>query len=527
MAIAQELPINTGATAEQMAQTIFGNGATIVANSASYSGDNLSSGIYSQGDTITPGVTPSDTGIILSTGRVADFTNSSGTTNTNVAGNTSTNTAGINRDADFDALAGTRTYDASFLEVDFIPTGNTLTLDFVLASEEYPEWINSQYNDVVGVWVNGVQATVSVSGGVASIGNINSGDTANLYVDNTGDQYNTEMDGFTITLTFHAPVNVGVVNTLKVGVADVADSSYDTNLLIAAGSVQTAIVALDDDVNAGLNSTKTVDVLDNDTGTGTLTVTHINEVAVNVGDSVLLATGQTVTLNADGTLTVDTDGDLETINFTYTIEDDLGLTDSGLVTVTQMACFTTGTMIQCEDGERAVETLRPGDLVMTLDDGPQRLRWVGQRTVATDGDFAPIRLAAGALGQARALRVSPQHRMLLQGSWAQLLFGEDEVLVRAMDLVDDGQVTRDRTAPQVTYWHLLFDRHQVIWSNGRPSESFHPGPMTEHAFDDACRSEIVALFPELDFSTGDGYSTAARLTLKSYEARLLARQRLH
>lgn len=524
MPIAQELPIDTSATAEQMAQTIFGNGATIVANSATYSGDNNSSGIYSQGDTITPGVAPSDTGIILSTGRVRDFTNNSGTTNTNTSGSTSTNTAGVNRDADFDALAGTRTYDASFLEVDFIPTGNTLTLDFVLASEEYPEWINSQYNDVVGVWVNGVQATVSVAGGTASIGNINSGDTANLYVDNTGDQYNTEMDGFTITLTFHAPVNVGQVNTLKVGVADVADSSYDTNLLIAAGSVQTAIVALDDSANAGLNSSKTIDVLDNDTGTGTLTVTHINEVAVNVGDTVTLATGQTVTLNADGTLTVNTDGDLETINFTYTIQDGAGLTDSGLVTVTQMACFTTGTMILCDGGERPIESLQPGDLVMTLDDGLQPLRWIGCREVSVTPDFAPVRFSAGSLGGGRELVVSPQHRMLLTGQWAQLLFGEDEVLVRAIDLVNDRDIVQDRSAETVTYWHMLFDRHQVVISNGRPSESFHPGPMSENAFEAAARAEIRALFPELDFRTGEGYSSAARPTLKGYEAALLRRK---
>ncbi|RMD90198.1 MAG: 2,3,4,5-tetrahydropyridine-2,6-carboxylate N-succinyltransferase, partial [Alphaproteobacteria bacterium] len=481
MAIAQQLPINTGASATQMAQTIFGNGATVVG--ATYVGDNRSSGIFTQGNTVTPGVTPSDTGVILSTGRAKDFTNNSGTTNTNVSPWTSTNTGGVNNDPNFNALAGTNTYDASYLQVDFIPTGNVVTLDFRLASEEYPEWVNSQYNDVVGMWVNGVQANVSVQGNTASIGNINGGNAANLYVDNTADQYNTEMDGFTITLTFTAPVNPGVVNTLKIGVADTSDSLYDTNLLIAAGSVQTAIVAMDDTANAGLNSSKIIDVLANDIGQPTMFVTHINEVAVNPGDTVTLATGQTVTLNADGTLTVNTTGTLETINFTYTMQDGAGLTDTGMVTLTQMACFTAGTLIATPDGERPIETLNPGDLVLTLDDGPQPIRWIGTRTVPARGAFAPVRLAPGALGEEREIVVSPQHRMLVRGAWAELLFGVEEVLVRALDLVNGRTITRIADGRPVAYVHMMFDRHQIVLANGRPSESFLPGPMSRDAFE--------------------------------------------
>ncbi len=67
MVNATELPIDINASAIAMANEIFGDGVTVV--SASYTGDNRSSGIYSQGDTISPGATPSDTGVILSTGR--------------------------------------------------------------------------------------------------------------------------------------------------------------------------------------------------------------------------------------------------------------------------------------------------------------------------------------------------------------------------------------------------------------------------------------------------------------------------
>ena len=69
--------------------------------------------------------------------------------------NTSANTSGVNNDSGFNSIAGTNTYDAAWLDIDFIPTGDTLTMQFVFASEEYPEFTNTIYNDAVGVWVNG------------------------------------------------------------------------------------------------------------------------------------------------------------------------------------------------------------------------------------------------------------------------------------------------------------------------------------------------------------------------------------
>jgi len=79
MVAASELPIQTvreGVDASDMADAIFGDGVQVV--SASYTGDRDSAGIYSNGDSVAPGVAPSDTGVILSTGEVEDFTNSSG-----------------------------------------------------------------------------------------------------------------------------------------------------------------------------------------------------------------------------------------------------------------------------------------------------------------------------------------------------------------------------------------------------------------------------------------------------------------
>ncbi|MGB3316719.1 MAG: Hint domain-containing protein, partial [Albidovulum sp.] len=470
MATGAELGYNINATALQMANAIFGNGVTVVG--ASYQGDSRSSAIYSDGDALAPGVTPSDTGVILSTGLASSFTQSSG--DPNRATGTSTNTSGIDNDSQFNALAGTQTYDASILNVDFIPTGNVMTMQFVFSSEEYPEYASSQFNDMVGVWINGTHVPLSVGNGDPSVGNINTG--SNLYVDNTGDAYNTEMDGFTLTMTLTIPVNPGVVNSIRIGVADVADSQYDSNLLIAGDSTQTELVAIADSESIYVDHSKTLDVLANDqNGTaGSLTITHINGVAVTAGQTVILPSGDSITLNADGTLTVLADTDADTFHFTYDVESTTGATDTGMVTIATIPCFVAGTLIATSKGQIPVEDLTPGDLVLTHDDGPQPLRWIGRRVVPADGTFAPVRIEAGTFGNHDTLLVSPQHRVLIRHMQAELLFGEAEVLVAAKDLVNRNSV-QIVTGGTVEYVHLLFDRHQVIYSAGLPSESYLPG----------------------------------------------------
>lgn len=517
MVAASELSINESANATQMAQEIFGDGVTVV--SASYSGDNRSSGIYSDGETTSPGVTPGDTGVILSTGRVRDFTNSSG--QSNHSSNTSTNTSGVNNNSDFNAAAGTRTYDASYLDVDFIPTTSVMTMQFVFSSEEYPEYQNSIYQDFVGVWVNGVQVDLAIGNGDSDPGNVNSTTNQNLYNDNTSDQFNTEMDGFTVTMTLTMPVIPGVVNSIRIGIADVTDSSYDSNLLIAGDSIQTDLVAMEDSTYVDPNGSKTVNVLANDINSsgGTLTITHINGQAVTAGSTVTLSTGQTVLLNANGTITITGDGDVEDYNFTYNVTNGTN-DDVGFVNVSSIPCFVTGTLIETVDGDKPVEQIAPGDLVVTRDEGPRPVRWVGQRTVQATGDFAPIRIRSGTFGTHGDLLLSPQHRVLVRDSLAELLFGEDEVLVAAKDLLNDRSVTRV-CGGTVTYVHLMFDRHQVIYSEGLPTESFLPGPQTTCLFEQPVVDEICAIFPDLNPATGAGYSGAARRTLRKFEAQLL------
>lgn len=515
MATATELNIDMTATGMDMANEIFGDPSRIV--SATFHGDDDSSGIYSGADTTTPGVAPADSGVILSTGHVDDFTNSHGGTNTNMSSSRSTNTSGEDNNALFNAAAGTNTYDAAYLAVDFNGTaGEMLTIDFVLSSEEYPEYLS--YNDAIGVWVNGVEAQISVGDGTASIGNINDGNQ-NIYVDNSGDDYNTEMDGFTITLTFVVPLQDGI-NELIIGIADATDSSYDSNLLIAGGSVQTAIVAQDDDVSIVYGHSKTIDVLDNDSSSAgpTLTITHVNGVAVNPGDSVTLTTGQVVTLNANGTLTIDADTDNETVYFNYSIVDLTGNTDTALVEITQRPpCFTAGTLIRTSEGDLPVEKLKKGMLLQTLDSGLQPIQWIGQSHIEPSLEALPVRIKAGVLDNTSDLVVSPQHRVLLRGARAELLFGCDEVLVKAKDLVNERDVTLCQTQDTIVYFHILMSRHELLFSEGQWSESFLPGPLTQHSFDPFANRSLRSVLNQAQ----NRDDVAARLSLRSFEARAL------
>jgi len=517
MATGAELGYNVNASAMTMANTIFGDGVTVVG--ATYSGPRNSSAVYTNGN-LAPGVTPADSGVIFSTGNARDFTQSSGDPNRSTS--TTTNTGGTDNNADFNALAGTSTHDAVWMDVDFIPTGDTMTMSFVFASEEYPEYVNSTFNDVIGVWVNGSVVPISVGNGLTSVNNLNTANQQNLVIDNMGDAYNTEMDGFTVTLSLTMPVNIGVVNSIRIGIADAGDAYYDSNLLIAGGSVQTALIANDDSVTINPLGTKTVNVLANDTAgpTASLVITAINGQAVTAGSTITLATGQQITLNANGTFTVVATATIQDVSFTYTVSDGLGHSDIGMVNLSSVPCFVAGTGILTPDGEVPVESLRPGDLVMTHDDGPQPVRWVGQRRVKAEGALAPIIIRAGTFGDHRTLKVSPQHRVMIRDSLAELLFGEREVLIAAKDLVNDRSV-RIKQGGEVDYVHLLFDRHQVIWSSGLATESFLPGPHLTSGFEQEVVKEICTIFPELDADTGVGYSPAVRRTLKSYEAQVL------
>ncbi len=189
-------------------------------------------------------------------------------------------------------------------------------------------------------------------------------------------------------------------------------------------------------------------------------------------------------------------------------------------------CLTPGTRIATDRGEVAVEALRLGDRVLTRDNGYQPLRWIGRRDLSladliVKPTLRPVEIAAGALGAGlplRAMKVSPQHRMLIEGAKAEMLFGEVEVLVAATHLTALSGVETRLTAG-VSYIHLLFDRHEIICAEGAWTESFQPAMRMVDGMELAQRTEIAALFPEL--AKEDFDYPAARLSLKAHEAKVL------
>lgn len=184
-----------------------------------------------------------------------------------------------------------------------------------------------------------------------------------------------------------------------------------------------------------------------------------------------------------------------------------------------LTCFVRGTRIATPGGEVAVEDLQPGALVQTMDNGLRPVLKVVSRTVPAVGRLAPIVFKAGALGNARDLLVSPQHRMLVSDWRSEVLFGEPQVLVAAQHLVN-GDTIFAKPGDEVTYFHLIFDRHEIIFAEGCPSESFLVSVDTVRAQDEATAEEILLLFPELAMSP-ERYGKSARRQLKQHEAQLL------
>lgn len=183
-------------------------------------------------------------------------------------------------------------------------------------------------------------------------------------------------------------------------------------------------------------------------------------------------------------------------------------------------CFTSGTWIETAKGRRLIDDIYEGDLIQTRDNGMQPVRWIGRCTVAATGINTPIHIADGMLGNSGDLLVSPNHRMLIVATSADLLFGDSEVLVAAKHLVGNVGVAR-KAGGQVTYIHLLFDEHQIVMANAAPSESFFPGTEAMGSLSHESRNEVLRLFPELRTSIPRSFKSTARTCLNRHEALVL------
>jgi len=175
-----------------------------------------------------------------------------------------------------------------------------------------------------------------------------------------------------------------------------------------------------------------------------------------------------------------------------------------------------------------VEQIRAGDRLWTRDDGAQQVIWTGSRKMTGARLYAmpelrPIRIRRGAMGEDRPesdLIVSPRHRMLLRGPAAMALFNTPEVLVAAGDMIDDCRVHVDHSLREVTYVHLLLERHQILRANGLETESFHPANAALDMLDPAQRRGLAALLPQVEVDPRS-YGDYARRNLSAPEAAIL------
>ncbi|QFQ88138.1 hypothetical protein F8A10_11500 [Paracoccus kondratievae] len=199
---------------------------------------------------------------------------------------------------------------------------------------------------------------------------------------------------------------------------------------------------------------------------------------------------------------------------------------------TSIVCFTNGTLIETGQGQQRIDDLRPGDLVHTADNGLQPIRWIGSvrldaRTLAANPKLRPIRIRAGALGKGTPssdLVVSPQHRVLVRSKIAQKMFGTEEVLVAARQLVQIEGIDIASDITEVGYFHMLFDRHEVVTSNGALTESLYTGPQALQSVGKAALEEIFTLFPQLREEGSE--PTPARPLTSGRRARKLANRHL-
>ncbi|MEQ9673992.1 MAG: Hint domain-containing protein [Roseovarius indicus] len=191
-------------------------------------------------------------------------------------------------------------------------------------------------------------------------------------------------------------------------------------------------------------------------------------------------------------------------------------------------CFARGTLIRTPSGDVPVERLKVGKRVCVHGGKPQKIRWIARRRIVlgkANRHLAPIRIARDAFGPGKPLcdlTVSPNHRVMHRSSWAQLWFETPSVLLAAKFIVNGTTVVQETEATSVEYWHMLFDDHEVVWSNGVLTESLHPGDVALAGMASASRNELLEIFPELA-----GCGAVQRQTrfpsLRRYEADLLVR----
>ncbi|MBD3678161.1 MAG: Hint domain-containing protein [Rhodobacteraceae bacterium] len=193
-----------------------------------------------------------------------------------------------------------------------------------------------------------------------------------------------------------------------------------------------------------------------------------------------------------------------------------------------LICFCSGTMIATPDGERPVEDLAAGDMVLTASGAAKPLIWTGLTRLSRERlrdhpEQWPVTIPAGALAPRlpeRDLSVSAQHRVVIEGAVPEMLFGAPRVLVAAKHLL--GALARSGAPTgEVVYHHLLLEDHELLVSNGLASESYQPGAYAMSRLNPEMRRALQAVIAAHGGDAMIGRPDALP-SLKAEEGRLLA-----
>jgi len=223
---AYALTVTPTSDSATLVDSLLGSGISVI--SSAFTGASGSAGLFSgAGDAI--GI---NSGIILTSGQA----------NLAVGPNDSESATGSNNfagSATLDALIpGFSTFDAAILDIVFTSNTGNLFFNFVFASEEYNEWVNSSYNDVFGFFLDGVNIALLPDETPVSINNVNLGANPSYYINNSdvASPVDLQYDGFTTVLTAQALGLSAGEHTISLQIADAGDSSLDSAIFLQGGS---------------------------------------------------------------------------------------------------------------------------------------------------------------------------------------------------------------------------------------------------------------------------------------------------
>ncbi len=233
-----QITVDTSLNAQALVERFMGEGVNVF--NVRVRGNNLCLGAFEMKNTYFP----MESGIVLSTGQVSAITSGKN----NYPNHSTAMRENAGSDNDLMRMVSTRIYNITVIEFDFIPLHDSVYFDYVFASEEYPEYVGSRFNDVFCLMLSGPQFPKSIN--LARLGNppvpvtvnnINSKKNKSLFLSNHGKlpdgyKYQVEFDGFTTLLTASSPVRAGKKHHLKIAIGNTNDMSYDSGVFLRAGS---------------------------------------------------------------------------------------------------------------------------------------------------------------------------------------------------------------------------------------------------------------------------------------------------